>query len=102
VVLAVVGPHTRRERAPIDRALAAVEASFAAQPAWPRLETELVPVDDVIAPDDLNRFADTLYAVVRGWLLAGVQVRTSDSKVASCSYSTGLLHFTPGAKNYKG
>lgn len=71
---AVVVIHTRRERAPIAGALAAVEASFAAQPAWPPLQTTLVPVDDVISPDELNRFADTLYAVVRGWLRAGVQV----------------------------
>lgn len=40
---AVVVVHTRCERAPIDRALAAVEASFAGQPGWPPLQDRAGP-----------------------------------------------------------
>jgi hypothetical protein len=39
-----------------------------------RCKTAPVPVDDVISPDELSQFADALYAIVRGWLRASVQV----------------------------
>ena len=72
--LRVVVIHTRRERAPIDRALEAVEASFAAEPSWLPLQTDRIPGGDVIFLDELSQFADTPYAVVLRWLCAGVQM----------------------------
>lgn len=72
--LRVVVNHTRRERASIDRALEAVEASFAAEPSWLPLQTDRIPGGDVICLDELSQFADRPYAVVLRWLRAGVQV----------------------------
>lgn len=65
----VVAVHTDEHVAPIAMAL---RAAFAAQPFAPPLECAAVAVTDTLAPADLERFADTLFAVLQTHLaLAG-------------------------------
>lgn len=60
----VVAVHTDARFPPIADALPALRAAFAEAPAAPPLECVAVDVADTLTPADLDRFADTLFAVL--------------------------------------
>lgn len=64
---AVVVLHTAAHLPPVAASLPAVQAAFAAQGDWPPLECDALPLDDVLAPADLDLFAERLYQQLRYW-----------------------------------
>jgi DNA-binding CsgD family transcriptional regulator len=70
----VVVLHTTAHLPPVSAALPALQASFAAQPAWPPLLLDELPLDDVLSPVELDAFAERLYTQLRGWVMQGTRV----------------------------
>ncbi len=70
----VVAVHTDARFPPIADALPALRAAFAEAPAAPPLECVAVDVADTLTPADLDRFADTLFAVLRTHLAANRRI----------------------------
>lgn len=66
--------HTLPTRPPISRALPALQECFAHHAEWPRLETIPLPIDDTIAPDQIERFARTLFSTLKQWIETGARV----------------------------
>lgn len=64
---AVVVLHTAAHLPPIASSLPALKAAFAAQPGWPPLQPDALPLDDVLTPADLDTFAERLYLQLRHW-----------------------------------
>ena len=67
----VVVLHTDPHHEPVASSLRALQAAFAAQPGWPPLHTVDLGTGDVLHPAALNRFADTLYSVLKAQVEAG-------------------------------
>ena len=61
----VVALHTLPALEPISASLPALQAAFTAHPEWPPLSTVTVPTDDVLAPYELDAFADVLYRTLQ-------------------------------------
>jgi DNA-binding CsgD family transcriptional regulator len=64
---AVVVLHTAAHLPPVADSLPALQAAFAAQPRWPLLQCDALPLDDVLTPADLDTFAERLYQQLRRW-----------------------------------
>lgn len=71
---AVVVLHTAAGVPPMKDALPALQAVFGAQPDWPPLRLEALPLDDVLTPADLDLFGERLYQVLRGWVTQPARV----------------------------
>lgn len=71
---AVVVLHTDPKCAPVQQALPAVQHMFAEQSDWPALYTQLIPVSDILTPDEFEQFTTTLYTVIRHWLTQGCRI----------------------------
>lgn len=63
--------HTDAHRPPINQALPLLRAAFAAQPAWPPLQTVAVNAADALTPQELDCFADTLFTTIQTQLAQG-------------------------------
>lgn len=74
LLAAVLVVHTDPTHPPVAQALPALRTMFAAQPAWPLLQTQLVPIADVLTPDQFTAYTDALYQVVRRHIAAGQRV----------------------------
>ncbi|MEZ4705629.1 MAG: CRISPR-associated ring nuclease [Caldilineaceae bacterium] len=71
---AVIVLHTRPNRTPIDAALPTLQRAFAGQPAWPRLETVAMPIDDILSPEQIEVFAKELFQLLKGYVGSGTRV----------------------------
>lgn len=63
--------HTDVHRPPISQALPLLRAAFAAQPAWPPLQTVAVNAADALTPQELDCFADILFTTIQAQLAQG-------------------------------
>lgn len=71
---AVVVLHTDASYEPVATALPALQATFAAQTAWPLLYLQLAPITDVLDPAQFEQFSQSLYTVLKTWLARPARV----------------------------
>ncbi len=64
---AVTVLHTAAHLEPVAAALPALQRAFAGQAGWPPLLLDELPLDDVLAPAELDVFAERLYTQLRYW-----------------------------------
>lgn len=98
-LLAVELLHTIPSDPAIRSALASVEATFASQTRWPMLTTTQLPVADVLAPGEVDAFANALFAVLKRWLRQGYTVHLllagGRKSMAMIGVTTAQLLFGP-------
>lgn len=70
----VVVLHTHEQFMPVAKALPMLQSHFADRPAWPPLNTVLIPTQDVLSPEQLDEFANTLYHTLKQWIAASYRV----------------------------
>lgn len=91
--------HTIPVDPAIRSALTAVKAAFAGYPQWPPLITTQLPVTDVLAPGELDAFANTLFAALKKWLRQGYTVHLllagGRKSMAMIGVTTAQLLFGP-------
>jgi DNA-binding CsgD family transcriptional regulator len=71
---AVIVLHTAADLPPVATALPMLQAAFAGQAGWPPLRLDPLPLDDVLAPAELDLFAERLYTQLRGWAQQGARL----------------------------
>jgi DNA-binding CsgD family transcriptional regulator len=70
----VVVLHTAAHLSPVSAALPALQTAFAERADWPQLLRDELPLDDVLAPTELDLFAERLYTQLRRWVTQGTRV----------------------------
>lgn len=71
---AVVVLHTDPAYPPVSQALPALCAAFAAQPTWPPLHTIGLPLIDVLTPEQLEQFSNSLYTLLKSWIARSASI----------------------------
>lgn len=71
---AAVVLHTDARRAPAAAGLDSLRRAFAARADWPPLLSAPIAAADVLAPAEIDEFADTLFRTLRRWLARGAAV----------------------------
>lgn len=66
--------HTAPRREPIASALPAVAATFSEQDGWPPLVRVEVPVEDVLSPEQIDRFASVLFDRLKSYVKEGLRI----------------------------